>query len=990
MKRIILLSTIFLYWFKTSNAQSGELDPSFGVKGIVKTDFGFIYDYNYATSGKQVLLQSDGSMYILIEAGFSSNRQSYITKRHSDGSPDVSYGDNGFSGAVHIVEACAAQQADGKIVVAGVHSGVYTIARFSTNGTLDNSFDADGMQTVGFPPDAVAIQSDGKIVVAGSLTNGNDNDFALARYTVDGSIDNTFDGDGNQTTDFGGDDFAAAIAIQSDNKIVVVGQSFNSGANFAVARYTTNGLLDNGFSGDGKQITDVSSSDDIAKCVVIQNDGKIVVGGYSWNGSANQFSLVRYNIDGIPDNSFNGNGKQLTDFGSEYIANSLCLQSDGKLLIAGYTFAGGDADFALARFKTDGSVDNSFGNGGKQITNFSGEDHANSVAVQSSGKIIVIGEENDGSDFAIAQYSTDGILDNTFDEDGKLTDRLHLNQGSTFYTSVAIQTDEKILAAGYTWNGDNYDFALARYNTNGTLDNTFSGDGRQNTDFSGGNDYAYSLAIQNDGKIVVAGTADSNFAVARYNTDGSLDNNFSGGKIITDFGFDDNARSVKIQSDGKIILAGWSVNAVDLDSQQPTADFAVARYNTNGSPDNSFSGDGKLTTDFGFDDIGKSVAIQGDGKIVVAGRKEIHDPGGDESQFAIARYTTNGTLDNTFSGDGKQLTTIYSNAYANSVAIQSDGKIIIGGNTSFSSTSGSDFALARYNTNGTLDDNFGEGGIVTTYFGSVYKFLNPVVVQSDGKIILAGATNGNFTLVRYNSDGTPDNNFSGDGIQVTEASPANDRIGGLALDNDKLYAAGYGEYPGNLGVVARYLLASGGPVPVSLIDFTGALKNNTVVLQWQTSNQQNLSDFIIERSADSHTFSSIGKIAATGNSSLSNYSIIDQQPLQGINFYRLRMVDLDGKFVYSKIIAVKIDGDNISLLMFPNPANDILFLQLSGVNENAVIQIIDINGRKIKQAKVALNGSTSFSVDIRNLPKGTYSLLLREKEKMWVRKFIKE
>ena len=184
MKRIILLSTIFFYCIRISNAQSGELDPSFGVKGIVKTDFGFLYDYNYATAGKQVQLQSDGSMYILIEAGFSSNRQSYIAKRLSNGSPDATYGDNGFSSPVHIVEASLAQQADGKIVVAGVHGDTYTIARYATDGKLDNSFDGDGMQTVEFAPVAVAIQSDGKIIVAGSMTNGSDNDFTLAGTTL--------------------------------------------------------------------------------------------------------------------------------------------------------------------------------------------------------------------------------------------------------------------------------------------------------------------------------------------------------------------------------------------------------------------------------------------------------------------------------------------------------------------------------------------------------------------------------------------------------------------------------------------------------------------------------------------------------------------------------------------------------------------------------------------------------------------------------------
>jgi uncharacterized delta-60 repeat protein len=990
MKKIILLLSVFFYSIENIEAQSGVLDPSFGVKGIVKTDFGFLYDYNYATSGKQILLQADGSMLLIVEAGFSANRQSYVAKRHSDGSPDISYGNNGFSDPVHIVDAHAAQQADGKIVITGVHSGVYTVARINTNGTLDNSFDTDGMQTVGFAPDAIAVQADGKIVVAGSISNGSDNGFILARYNSNGSVDNTFDGDGSQTTDFGGDDFAASIALQSDSKIVVTGQTFNAGPDFATARYNTNGSLDNTFSGDGKQITDVSTSDDIAKAAAIQSDGKIVIAGYSWNGSTNQFSLVRYNSDGTPDNTFDGDGKQVANLGSEYIAWSLALQSDGKLLVAGYAFPGGGADFAVARFNTNGSVDNSFGNSGKQITDFDGEDHANSIAVKSDGKIIVVGEQNDGSDFAIAQYTSGGILDNTFDENGKLTGKLQLNQGSTFYTSIAIQTDGRLVAAGYTWNGDNYDFAVARYNSNGSLDNTFSGDGKLMTDYNGGDDFAYSLAIQSDGKIVVVGESNSNFALVRYNTDGVIDNTFSGGKFTTDLGFDDNAQAVKIQTDGKIVVAGWSINGFDIDSQQPTADFAICRYNTNGSLDNSFSGDGKVTTNFGFDDRAKSIALQGDGKIVVAGSKQVHDPGGDDSQFAVARYTADGELDLDFSDDGKKLTTINTNAYANSVAIQSDGKILVGGSTGFQSSTLSNFALVRYNANGLIDDSFDEDGIQTTHLGSVYKSSNSLAIQDDGKIVLTGAAGGNFTLVRYNDAGSLDDTFSEGGVLVTAVSAADDRIEGAVISGDDLYVAGYGQFPGNLGVVAKYLLASGGPTPVTLVDFSAVLKNNAVVLQWQVANQQNLSGYVIERSTDSRNFYFIGQEVARNGSFNNNYSIIDQQPLQGTNFYRLKMIDVDGKFVYSKIVAVKLEGNSIVLQLFPNPASNILFVQLKGENEIAAVQIIDANGRKIKEKKFTLNGNMSLSFDISELPAGPYSLLLYKKENLFIKKFVKE
>jgi uncharacterized delta-60 repeat protein len=996
MKRTLLLHVIFVFCLK-ANAQSGVPDPSFGSKGILKTDFGFIYDYQYSTSGKQVLLQPDGSMYILLEAGAASNRQSYIAKRLSNGAPDVTYGNNGFSVPIHIVAAAAAKQSDGKIVVAGEHGQVNSVARLNTDGTPDNSFSGDGIETIEFIPAAIAVQTDGKIIAAGSMSNGSDEDFIVARYNSDGSPDNTFAGDGSQTTDFGSNDFAVSIAIQGDDKIVVAGRSFQSSADFALARYNSDGSPDNTFSEDGRLTADFSSQEDIAVAVAILSTGKILVAGYTLNGNSNQIALARYNADGAPDNAFDEDGKKISDFSFEYIATSLNIQSDDKILVAGYAFPNGDADFAVARFNADGDPDNVFGENGVETTAFSGADHAFSLAVNNNGEIILAGEDDDGTEFALIWYTTEGELDDTFDEDGKLTDRLHLNQGSTFYTSTVIQSDGKILAGGYTWNGSNYDFAIARYNTNGTPDNSFSEDGRQTTNFGSSDDYAYGLTLQVDGKIVLAGVAGSDFAVARYNADGNLDNSFSGdGKQTTNFGFEDNAASVAVQADGKIILAGWSVNGIDPNSQLPVSDFAVARYNTNGTLDNSFSGDGKQTTSFGFDEMAKSIAIQGDGKIIVAGIKQIFAQGGNTSQFALARYNIDGNLDNSFSSDGKQLTTINENAYANSIAVQPDGKIVVGGNTSFDSETATDFVLARYDKNGSLDNNFGEGntGIETTYFGSVYKFSNPIVIQGDGKIILAGGNDGNFAIARYTNSGVLDNTFGDNGIQVTEASPAEDRIEGLALGNEKLYAAGYGQYPGNLGVVASYLLAGEGPVPVSLIGFTGTLKANTVYLQWTITNEHNLSSYIIERSNDAHNFSSIGSVSTAGNSGLNkSYSIIDQQPLKGTNFYRLKMLDLDNKFSYSKIVAVKMNESSMALQLFPNPAKDILFVQADGKQEHTIHTTVDIKdaiGRRVKQVKVNFNGSTSFSVDISNLADGVYNLVVHGETETIVKTFVKK
>jgi uncharacterized delta-60 repeat protein len=228
-----------------------------------------------------------------------------------------------------------------------------------------------------------------------------------------------------------------------------------------------------------------------------------------------------------------------------------------------------------------------------------------------------------------------GDLDATFDGDGKVT--TDFSGDSEEAHAVAIQGDGKIVAAGLAIVAESVDFALARYNTDGSLDPTFDGDGKVTTGFGGGTDRALGVAIQGDGKIVAAGCSTcfpvgGNFALARYNTDGSLDTTFDGdGKVTTDFaGFIDQALGVAIQGDGKIVAAGLA--------EVSDGDFGLARYKPDGSLDTIFSGDGKVITDFagGFDQA-DAVAIQANGRIVAAGRARVSGDG--PFDFALARYT---------------------------------------------------------------------------------------------------------------------------------------------------------------------------------------------------------------------------------------------------------------------------------------------------------------------------------------------------------------
>src|SRR6266536_426685 len=318
------------------------------------------------------------------------------------------------------------------------------------------------------------------------------------------------------------------------------------------------------------------------------------------------------------DPSFGSSGKVTTDFGGSDAASAVAIQTDGRIVAAGRS---GSGDFALARYNVDGSLDPTFGSSGMVMTDFGGSDAASAVAIQPDGRIVTAGRSGSG-DFALARYNADGSLDPSFGSGGKVTTDFG---GFDLALGVALQSDAKIVAAGQ--GGSSFDFALARYNADGSLDTSFGSGGIVTTDFGFGSGFGGALAIQSDGKIVAAGRAGSDFVVARYNGDCSPDASFgSGGIVTTDFGglLFDAAFAVALQSNGKIVVAGSALGT--------SADFALARYTTDGNLDASFGSGGKVTTDFGGFDVASGVALQADGKIIAAGQ------GGSGSDFALARY----------------------------------------------------------------------------------------------------------------------------------------------------------------------------------------------------------------------------------------------------------------------------------------------------------------------------------------------------------------
>ena len=396
-----------------------------------------------------------------------------------------------------------------------------------TAGSLDTTFDTDGIVTtaIGSGSDlgyALGIQADDKIVVAGSSHNGSNNDFAIVRYNTDGSLDTSFGSGGKVTTAIGsGDDFAWALRIQADGKIVAAGSTWNGSNNdFAVVRYNTNGSLDTTFDTDGIVTTAIGSSIDEAWTLGIQADDKIVVAGSTWNGSNLDIAVVRYNPNGSPDTTFGTDGIVTTAIGSGVDqVFALGIQADDKIVVAGNSDNGINEHFAVVRYNPNGSPDTTFDTDGIVTTVVgSGDDTARALDIKADGKIVVAGYASfvGPYDFAVVRYNTDGSLDTTFDTDGKVTTAIGSASDEAY--ALGIQSDGKIVMAGFSVIS-NLDIAVVRYNTDGSLDSSFDTDGKVTTAISSGNDFAWALGIQSDGKIVVAGYSaigNNDFTVVRY------------------------------------------------------------------------------------------------------------------------------------------------------------------------------------------------------------------------------------------------------------------------------------------------------------------------------------------------------------------------------------------------------------------------------------------------------------------------------------------
>jgi uncharacterized delta-60 repeat protein len=784
-----------------------------------------------------------------------------------------------------------------------------------------------------------AVQNDGKIIVGGEFISFKGvTQNRIIRFNIDGTKDLTF----NSGSGF--DNSVNSIIIQNDGKIIVGGSftNYNGQAENRIIRLNSDGTKDSSF------ITGVGFNNNV-KTIKIQNDGKIYLGGdfTSYNGIAEN-RIVKLNSNGTKDNSFiSGNG-----FNSS--VNCFSIQNDGKIIVAGnFISYNGISKNRLVRLNTNGDIDNSFtiGNG------FNSSIY--SIALQSDGKIILGGEFvlfNGTSQNSIVRLNSDGSIDNTF--------LIGTGFSGAVY-SIKIQTDNKIVVGGsfISYKGITEN-RIIRLNNDASEDiNFISGSGFDSTIFN--------IELDNNNKIIVGGAFTTYGGIfqqyfVRLNSDGNKDNNFNYG-----FGFVESVVGGE-QLDGKIIAIGY------FTSYKGVKENRIIRFNIDGSKDNTF------ITGTGFNGYVNNIKIQNDGKIIVSGNFTSYNG---VNAGRIVRLNTDGTIDSSFlSGTGFS-------GLVMSINLQNDGKIIVKtSNTNSYNGVGFSNNLIRLNQDGTKDTSFSAGA-----FGGGIGTVSDIDIQNDGKIILVGFfetyTYSSFTstrpgIIRLNSNGTNDTTFN-----IGSGFGSNYSLRQVKIQSDgKIILAGlFNSYNGE--IVSSIIRLNNNGTRDNTFNSTITQGSSIFNLDIQSDgkilicgqftlpynrlarlNQNGTVDtnFNIGSGFDNSVYSAIelinGSILASGNFKSYNGS-----------FESSYLINLYG----NSSLTIEDFNNTDDLIIFPNPTKDLININSLNNQSFSSVKVFDLSGKMLIE-------SSDNKISVSNLVSGLYLLKITTETGEITKKFIKE
>ena len=628
---------------------------------------------------KGVMIQSDGK--ILIFGWFSawnSTATNNVVRLNSDGTRDTSFNPNlpvltaatiGFE-----IEFVAFPQSDGKVLVSYHYydpefNEVTRTVRLNSNGTLDSSFNTNVGTGANGTVNSIAIQTNGQILLGGFYQSWNGASVSnIVRLNSDGTRDTSF----TNNTGSAANDSVSSIAIQSTGQIILAGSftTWNGATVNRIVRLNTNGTRDTAFNTN----TGTASPSSIS-FMQIQPDDKVVLSGFipTWNGTTVN-NIVRLNSDGTRDTVFTTNAGSAA---SQDSGVSLAVESSGKIIIANITTWNNSTTIGHIRLNTDGSIDSSYGAG---YYSYAASQTVNASKTQTDGKVVVVGQfiSWDGVTVnRIVRLNPDGSRDTTF----------NANTGTAANATIkciAIQSNGQILLGGdfTTWNGTTVN-RIVRLNSDGTRDTTFTSNVG-----SAANQEISAIAVQSNGQILLGGRFTTwkgvfTIRLVRLNSNGTLDTGFDDQSGIS---ANDEIAAIAVQTNGQIVLGGY------FDTFDNAAASYVVRLNSNGARDTAFSSN----TANSLDGPVLSIALQSDSKIVLGGSFTTWNGSAANN---IVVLNTNGTRSTFSSGVSSEFGAI------NSIAIQSNGQIVLGGTfTAWSGTAAN--RIIRVSSSGVLESAF--------------------------------------------------------------------------------------------------------------------------------------------------------------------------------------------------------------------------------------------------------------------------------------------
>lgn len=684
----------------------------------------------------------------------------------------------------------------------GVITGLLIQAACAAPGDLDTTFANGGKFMAGFggssdTAHSSVVQSDGKLVMAGT----SDGHITLVRLNTDGTPDSTFGYLGKVALSSSQNPSLVpeCIRLQSDGKIVMAADSSSGGGYYTViSRFNTDGTPDSSFGSPNGYVQRGYTTYQSQKCVglSILNDGRIAfAGNYEVpNGlyGESRYFVTRVLGDGGYDPALTGNGFTSTN---DSLINDMIVESDNKFLVVG-----SDGNNCVMRFNENGTRDSSFGTGGKVTVPSSGllsvAIQAGSITIQNPDRIVVAGYGYSAPSNAvfIARLSLSGVLDTNFGGGTGYVNRYmgpnpSVKKVMVLSSGFATRT---IYVVGVNYPSSSAKIFLAKLDATGALDTTYGGGaGVVSTSIGPAQETVYEANSVSGGRIQLVCAPnpdpnhDSDYTLVRYTTStGLLDTSFGNGGIL-EYNVGDLAASptsVAIQGDGKILVGGSANGGIGF-----------MRLNTDGTYDTNFAGTGKMLFSISGNPEANAMAVLPNGKFLIAGDLNING----KLNIMVARFSSNGVLDTTFGTNGIVTTGVGTNdAYARAIRLQSDGKILVGGNSTLSGSTA--YLVARYSSNGVIDASWNGTGVNVTGVGSTGDLLGGMAILPDGKVAVGGGSSftggaAKFSMTRYLTNGALDNSFGSFGRVAFNVGPANidSAVTLFGQPDGKLLMAGY-------------------------------------------------------------------------------------------------------------------------------------------------------------------------------------------------------